>query len=147
MQDAITNEYNNADCIIMAAAVCDYRVKNYSSNKIKKENNETLTLELEKNPDILAQLCKTKSEQSGKSPIIVGFCAESENLLNNAKIKIEKKGCDFLVANDISRSDIGFNTDENEVYILDKSGKTTHIEKSSKYDIAYKIFEHINSVI
>jgi phosphopantothenoylcysteine decarboxylase / phosphopantothenate---cysteine ligase len=74
---------------------------------------------------------------------VVGFCAESENLLENAKIKIKTKGCDFLVANDISRSDIGFSSDYNEVYILDKSGNIEKIEKTSKKQIAKKFFEAI----
>ena len=72
-----------------------------------------------------------------------GFCAESENLLENAKAKIQKKGCDFLIANDISRKDIGFNTDENEVYIIDKSLNIKHIEKDTKENIAQRILEEI----
>lgn len=103
MQKAIGNEFKNANYIIMAAAVADYRVKNYSEQKMKKTSDDTLSLELVKNPDILKGLCEKKTSQ-----IVVGFCAESENLLQNAKEKIQKKGCDFLVANDISRSDIGF---------------------------------------
>ena len=74
---------------------------------------------------------------------IVGFCAESENLLENAKIKIQKKGCDYLVANDISRKDIGFASDMNEVYILDKNLKISHIERDTKLNIAKKILEKI----
>ena len=76
-------------------------------------------------------------------PIIVGFCAESENLLENAKTKIKNKGCDYIVANDISRKDIGFNSDENEVYIIDKNLNINHIEKDSKENIAFKILENI----
>ena len=74
---------------------------------------------------------------------IVGFCAESENLLENAKTKIQKKGCDYLVANDISRKDIGFSSDMNEVYILDKNLKISHIERDTKLNIAKKILEKI----
>ncbi|MBR1461240.1 hypothetical protein IJ596_06390 [bacterium] len=122
----------------MAAAVADYRVKNYSQQKMKKGEEDTITLELVKNPDILAELCKNKSHQ-----VVVGFCAESENLLENAKAKIEKKGCDFLIANDISRKDIGFGVDENEVSILDKNGGITKLEKASKGVIARKIWERV----
>ena len=138
MQNAIKEEYENADYIVMAAAVADYRVKNYSQQKMKKGEEDTITLELVKNPDILAELCKNKSHQ-----VVVGFCAESENLLENAKAKIEKKGCDFLIANDISRKDIGFGVDENEVSILDKNGGITKLEKASKGVIARKIWERV----
>lgn len=138
MQKAIGNEFKNANYIIMAAAVADYRVKNYSEQKMKKTSDDTLSLELVKNPDILKGLCEKKTSQ-----IVVGFCAESENLLQNAKEKIQKKGCDFLVANDISRSDIGFSSDENEVTVLDKSGGAKTFEKASKSVIAREILEYI----
>ena len=140
MQNAINEEFDTANYIIMAAAVADYRVKEFSEQKIKKENNDSITLELVKNPDILADLCKNKTSQT-----IVGFCAESENLMENAKTKIEKKGCDYLIANDISRSDIGFNSDENEVTILYNNGAIKKISKAPKNVIARKILECINA--
>ena len=136
MQNAINEEFDTANYIIMAAAVADYRVKEFSKQKIKKENNDSITLELVKNPDILADLCKNKTSQT-----IVGFCAESENLMENAKTKIEKKGCDYLVANDISRKDIGFNSEENEVTILSQDGAIKKISKAPKSVIARKIWE------
>jgi len=138
MQRALDVEFDSSDYIIMAAAVADYRVKNYSEQKIKKTSNEEMTLELVKNPDILKNLCNKKTHQC-----IVGFCAESENLIQNAKEKIQKKGCDYLVANDISRTDIGFSSDENEVTILDISGGMTKLEKASKKVIAREILEYI----
>ena len=89
-------------------------------------------------------LCGNNLTETPKhAPIIVGFCAESENLIQNAKSKIEKKGCDYLIANDISRKDIGFNSDENEVYILNKQLEITKIEKASKENIARQILEKI----
>ena len=139
MEEAVKDEFDTADYIIMAAAVADYKVKEYSQQKIKK-GEDTITLELVKNPDILAELCQNKTSQ-----IIVGFCAESENLIENAKAKILKKGCDYLVANDISRKDIGFNSDENEVTILDKNINITKLEKASKSVIARKILEWIST--
>ena len=72
---------------------------------------------------------------------VIGFCAESDNLLENAKTKIVKKGCDFLVENYISRKDIGFSGDYNEVYVLDKSLNITKIEKNTKENIAIQIME------
>jgi phosphopantothenoylcysteine decarboxylase/phosphopantothenate--cysteine ligase len=146
MKNAVNNEFNDSDIIIMAAAVADYRVKNYSEQKMKKNSEETITIELTKNPDILQGLCEQKKshlEQNMKTPTIVGFCAESENLLENAKSKIDKKGCDYLIANDISRKDIGFSSEDNEVIILDKSKDLTKIEKASKSIIARKILEKI----
>ncbi len=142
MEKAVKENFANTDCVIMAAAVSDYRVKEYSEQKIKKTSDETLNLELVKNPDILKEICNMKSASQDK-PIIVGFCAESENLLDNAKIKIKTKGCDYLVANDISRRDIGFNSDENEVYILDKNLKIKKLNKDSKQNIAKQILEEI----
>ncbi len=139
MQNALNTEFKNSNIVIMAAAVADYRVKNYSEQKMKKNDNETLTLELVKNPDILKSLCKQKTNQ-----IIVGFCAESENLLDNAKEKIAKKGCDYLVANDISRKDIGFEVNENEVTILTRNGIVKKLDKASKQIIARQILEYIN---
>jgi phosphopantothenoylcysteine decarboxylase/phosphopantothenate--cysteine ligase len=148
MQNAVNSEFDNSDIIIMAAAVADYRVKNYSEQKMKKNSDDTITLELTKNPDILQNLCQqkiSKIEQGLNVPIIVGFCAESEHLLENAKIKIKKKGCDYLIANDISRKDIGFSSEDNEVIILDKNENLTKIEKSPKTVIARKILEEITS--
>ena len=127
------------DSIFMAAAVSDYRVKEKSTQKIKKGNSEGLTLELVQNPDILKYLCENKKQ----GQIVVGFCAESENLIENAQIKIEKKGCDFLVANDISRKDIGFGSDENEVYLFDKNKDKIKIKKAPKKLVAQKIMEYV----
>ena len=138
MQNAVNSEFGNADCVIMAAAVADYRAKNISEQKMKKTSDDEITIELVKNPDILKTLCEKKTSQT-----IIGFCAESENLTENAKEKLAKKGCDYLVANDISRSDIGFSSDYNEVTIFDKTGSVTKLEKAAKTDIARQIFEVI----
>ena len=153
MEKAVKENFAEQDCVIMASAVADYRVKNYSEQKIKKGVNEgkddELTLKLVKNPDILKEICAERNASNSRSagvrvkPIIAGFCAESENLIENAKIKIQNKGCDFLIANDISRKDIGFNSDENEVYILDKNLNIKHIEKDTKQNIAKRILEEI----
>ena len=140
MEKAVKANLQDQDCVIMAAAVADYRIKEYSEQKMKKTAgvNDNLTLELIQNPDILKEISAMDSKAK-----IVGFCAESENLLDNAKEKIQKKGCDYLVANDISRKDIGFSSNMNEVYILDKSLKISHIERDTKLNIAKKILEKI----
>ena len=138
MEKAVKENIADQDCVIMTAAVADYRVKDPAEQKIKKESTDNLTLELVKNPDILKEISKME-----RKAIIVGFCAESENLIENAKVKIQNKGCDYLVANDISRKDIGFNSNENEVYILDKNLNIQHIEKDSKINIAKQILERV----
>jgi len=138
MEKVVKSNLVEQDCVIMAAAVADYRVENYSEQKIKKGCDDNLTLKLTKNPDILKEISAMDTKAK-----IVGFCAESENLLENAKIKIQNKGCDLLVANDISRKDIGFSSDLNEVYILDKNLKISHIERDTKLNIAKKILEKI----
>lgn len=138
LKKVVFDEYKNQDCVIMAAAVADYKVKNYSEQKIKKSNEEEINLTLVPNPDILKEVCRQNDK-----PIVVGFCAESENLIENAKNKIKNKGCDYLVANDISRKDIGFSADFNEVYILDKNLNISHIERDTKINIAKKILEKI----
>lgn len=138
MKLAVEKEFDNADCVIMSAAVADYRVKEVASQKMKKTDEDEITLTLVKNPDILKEISAKKDEQ-----IVVGFCAESENLIENAKEKIAKKGCDYLIANDISRKDIGFSSDYNEVTILDKNGGMKKLKRADKMTIAYKIFEEI----
>ena len=142
MESVVKTNLLEQDCVIMAAAVADYRIANYSEQKMKKGanniNGNNLILELTQNPDILKEISAMDSKAK-----IVGFCAESENLLENAKIKIQKKGCDLLVANDISRKDIGFSSDLNEVYILDKNLKISHIERDTKLNIAKQILEKI----
>ncbi len=138
MKNAVEKEFNNADCVIMAAAVADYRVKETASQKIKKTDEDEINITLVKNPDILKEISAKKQGQ-----IVIGFCAESENLIENAKEKIAKKGCDYLIANDISRKDIGFSSDYNEVTILDKNGGMKKLERADKMTIAHQIFEEI----
>lgn len=138
MYDAVKSEFENAYSLIMAAAVSDYRVKNKSEHKIKK-NGGSLTLELVENPDILKEMAAIKKDNQ----VVVGFCAESQNLLENAKEKIAKKNCDFICANDISLKETGFSSDYNELYVIDKNYEIFHIEKTDKKTAAKKIIERI----
>lgn len=140
MKETLEKEFVDADCLIMAAAVADYRAKEIAENKMKKTSNDEISIDLVKNPDILKEICLGKKDNQ----IVVGFCAESENVLEFAKEKIKQKGCDFLVANDISRTDIGFSSDYNEVYILDKSGSVEKIDRAPKTKIAEKILELVS---
>lgn len=138
MRDVVDKEFQDAYSLIMAAAVSDYRVKNKSEQKIKKDGNG-LTIELVENPDILKEMSKIKKENQ----IVVGFCAESQNLIDNAKEKIQKKGCDYICANDISKKDIGFSSNYNELYIINKDKDVFHIEKTDKQSAAQIILERI----
>ena len=138
MYDNVNSEFLNADTLIMAAAVSDYRVKNKSSQKIKKDGH-SLILELIENPDIL----KSVSEKKRQNQVVIGFCAESENLIENAKIKIKNKGCDYILANDISRKDTGFSSDYNELFIIDKNMNIEKIDKTDKKTLAKIILERI----
>ena len=141
MLEAVKEEFlnKNADILIMTAAVADYRPETTEQLKVKKENTDELTLKLVKNPDILSEMCKLKKEGMQ----IVGFCAETNDLIENAKAKIKRKGCDWLVANDVSRKDTGFSSDFNEVYVLDKNLNIVKIDKDTKENIASKILEQI----
>ncbi len=154
MKKAVEKEFDTSDCIIMAAAVADYRAKNPAANKIKKTETESLTVEFVKNPDILQSLCELKRHvlchagnspgaSSGSRPVLVGFCAESEHLIENAQEKITRKGCDYLIANDISRKDIGFSSEYNEVTILKKDGTVRFLPKAGKREIAGEILKEI----
>lgn len=138
MQKAIDKEFKTANYVVMAAAVADYKIKEKSTKKLKKTSADEITLTLTKNPDILKNLCNKKTKQT-----IVGFCAESENLEKNALQKIKNKGCDYLVANDISRNDIGFNSDYNEVMIFSKNGNVKKLQKAKKTEIAKSILDTI----
>ena len=138
MYDKVNEEFKDAYTLIMAAAVSDYRVKNKSEQKIKKDGNP-LIIELVENPDILKEMSKIKRNDQ----IVVGFCAESQNLMEFAKQKISKKKCDYICANDISKKDIGFSSNDNELYIIDKEMNVCHFEKADKQIIAMKILEKI----
>lgn len=138
MYNAVKSEFVNADILAMAAAVSDYRVKNKIGGKIKK-TGAGLTLELIENPDILREMCAIKKSNQ----TVIGFCAESENLIENAKEKIKNKGCDYICANDVSQKDIGFSSNFNELYIINKENKIYHIDKTDKNKAAYEIWEYI----
>ena len=137
MFNAIKNEFKDADIVIKSAAVADYKAKNYSNEKIKKTGDD-LNLIFERDRDILKTLGDMKENQ-----ILVGFAAESSNLKENAKGKLERKTLDYIVANDISKSETGFASDENKVTIISKSGEEVSLEKMSKREVAKNIFDII----
>ena len=134
---AIKDRYDYADIVIKAAAVADYKAKEYSDQKIKKGDGD-LVITMERDRDILKTLGDNK-----KSQILVGFAAESENVLENAQKKLHKKNLDLIVANDISQEETGFQSDDNKVVILLKNGDAIHLDKMSKREVAKNIFDCI----
>lgn len=139
MYEAVSERIEDVDAAIFCAAVSDYRVAKVEDQKIKKMGN-CLTLELEETKDILGSARKI----FGFNGILIGFAAETENIETNAREKLERKGCDILVANDVSRQDIGFDQENNEVRLFFKDGRNSmEIALQSKRAIGERIIELI----
>jgi len=138
MKAAVTKATAKADALIMAAAVSDYQPKQVAKSKIKKDSG-TLTLELVRTPDILA-------EASGKF-IKVGFAAESDDVVANARKKLEKKNLDLIVANDITDPQSGFEVDTNKVILIGRDGKAEKLPLLTKREVADKILDRIASLL
>lgn len=139
MFEAVNKLKDDMDSIIMCAAVSDFKVKNKYKQKIKKENFTNMNLELELNIDILKFLGNIENRKFK----LIGFAAESENILENAKNKIKNKNLDYIILNDISKKEIGFNSDYNEVYIIDKNLEILKLNYDNKKNIAMKIADTI----
>lgn len=140
MKEAVDSRYDDLDVVIMAAAVADFRVVNAQGHKIKKM--ESMTLELVKNPDILQGLGQRKGRQ-----ILVGFAAETQNVVDYGRQKIAKKNLDMLVANDVSQSNAGFNVDTNEGYLLYPNQEARVLPNMSKQAMARIILEAIGELV
>lgn len=139
LAQAMTSHYDQMDYVVMAAAVSDYRVKQPHDQKIKKVAGQTdWQLDLVANPDILAQLGQTKRQQ-----VLIGFAAETQNLLEHARAKLSKKGADWLIANDVSNPAIGFNSDKNQVYVLGAQGQEVLLPQQSKTSLALAAWQVI----
>jgi len=138
MRTAVLDRWEQASFIIMAAAVADYHIKNISPEKIKRK--AALELQLEPNPDILADLGSLRHATGKRSPVLIGFAAETENLLENARSKLTTKRVDAIVVNDVARSGIGFDADRNEVTIVTPT-EVIALPEASKLEIAQKILE------
>ena len=139
LAQAMTAHYDQMDYVVMAAAVSDYRVKQPHDQKIKKVAGQTdWQLDLVQNPAILAQLGQTKRQQ-----VLIGFAAETQNLLEHARAKLSKKGADWLIANDVSNPAIGFNSDKNQVYVLGAQGQEVLLPQQSKTSLALAAWQVI----
>jgi len=136
MHEAVIANIHDQDLFISCAAVADYRPTKVNPNKIKKTSNQK-TIELVANKDILSDVCQLKDK-----PICIGFAAETENYLNNANQKLKNKNCDAIILNDVSNSEIGLKSDDNEVYFITGNG-SEKINKNSKQIVAEKIVKKI----
>lgn len=137
MQQCMNEQYDDADIVIMSAAVADYRPTEIQNQKIKKSETN-LTLELTKNPDILKELGQKKKNQ-----ILVGFALETNNEVQFAQSKLQNKNLDFIVLNSLNDKEAGFKKDTNKITILDKSGKIRAFEPKSKQEVAKDILNFI----
>ncbi len=139
MHKAVMKELQNATVFIGSAAVADYRPSNAADAKIKKEGKETMTLELTKTPDILADVSSNRTN----GLLVVGFAAETNDVVGYARSKMEKKGLDLVVANDITAKGAGFNTDTNIATILTRSGSEIELPLMSKREMADRILDEV----
>ena len=138
MREAVMKAVRRAEALIMAAAVSDYRINGPSDQKIKREHGKII-LELVPTADILSGVPDTI--------IKIGFAAESENLVINAKIKLERKRLDMIVANDITDAESGFDVDTNRVTLIDKTGKVEQLPLMSKREVAEIILDRVAEIL
>jgi phosphopantothenoylcysteine decarboxylase/phosphopantothenate--cysteine ligase len=139
MHAAVMNQINNQNIFIAAAAVADYRVENNSSTKIKKEDQSTITLKLIRNPDILFDVAALDNP-----PTTIGFAAETDLVLENAKSKLARKNIDMIAANLVD-NDHGFYKDTNALTIITKNGDTTELDLKDKKELAYELLQCVTN--
>ncbi len=144
MRDAVLASFDDSTIVVKAAAVADFRPVNTSDRKIKKEQmaeGESMTLELVQNPDILQEISAKKGERT-----VVGFAAESHDVVAASQRKLARKGCDLIVANDISRTDAGFEVDENAVLFVWPNGEVEELPLLPKAGVAAQLFDRIEKL-
>jgi phosphopantothenoylcysteine decarboxylase/phosphopantothenate--cysteine ligase len=144
MRSAVLSRVAEANIVVMAAAVADYRAATVETQKIKRggaSGSERMTLALEPTPDILAELGRAKGPR-----ILVGFAAETERIAENARAKLERKGADIIVANDVTAEGAGFDTDTNVVTLFLRDGREIPLPKLSKFEVANRIFDQILAI-
>jgi phosphopantothenoylcysteine decarboxylase/phosphopantothenate--cysteine ligase len=146
MHRAVFEALPGAGVVVMAAAVADFRPEQRASRKIKKEDlpeGAGLTLELVRNPDILAQVC---AERAAGGPVVVGFAAESHDVVDAARRKLARKGCDLIVANDVSREGSGFDSDSNAVWFVWPGGDVEELPLQSKRAVAGRLLDRVEKL-
>jgi phosphopantothenoylcysteine decarboxylase/phosphopantothenate--cysteine ligase len=145
MRDAVMAALPGADVVVKAAAVADFRPAAVHEHKLKKETlaeGEGLQLELVRNPDILAEVAAQSAQR-----VVVGFAAESEDVIPAAQRKLARKGCDLIVANDVSRSDAGFDVDHNAVSFVWPGGEVEELPLLPKSEVAVQLFDRIEKLL
>ena len=140
MRKSVLDNFEHADILVMAAAVGDFKPRKIEKNKIKRKG--ILRVNLEPTDDILEKLGKIKNNK-----IIVGFAAETNNLIKNAKLKLKKKNLDLIVVNDVTQSGAGFESETNIVKIIDKSNNVEKLPKRTKEEVAHKIWDRIVEIL
>jgi phosphopantothenoylcysteine decarboxylase/phosphopantothenate--cysteine ligase len=140
MRRAVLDRVRDANIVIMAAAVADYRAATSHDKKMKREGS--ITLDLEPTPDILAELGRAQHGAHNRR-ILVGFAAETDRVAENARGKLERKGADMIVANDVTQEGAGFDTDTNIVTMYLRDGREIALPKMSKFDVANRILDQV----
>lgn len=153
MEKAVLGAFDTADAVVMASAVCDFRPAKYEKDKIKRRGRK-IDLTFVEAPDILAELGKLRGKQQGKQQgrqlgkqVLVGFAAETKDLLANAKTKLKEKNLDMVFANDVTAADAGFEVDTNKGFLVDRSGGVTDIPTASKREVAEIIVDHLAALM
>ncbi len=141
MMDAVLVETEQADLLIMAAAVADYRPAHSANQKIKKDRDQDLVLKLERTEDILLGVAARKQKTGGGPGFVIGFAAETEDLLKNAQTKLKKKDLDMIAANDVSRKDTGIGVDHNQVVLIWRDGRKRDLGTHPKTEIGSALIE------
>jgi phosphopantothenoylcysteine decarboxylase/phosphopantothenate--cysteine ligase len=143
MRETVLEMLDPSDVVVLAAAVADYSLPNPSERKLKRAEGSNLVLELTANPDLSREVGLRKEDRT-----VVTFAAETEDLIENARGKLERKGCDLVVANDVSRADIGFGTERNEVEIIGPDPQEViHVPSASKNEVAGRILDRIREIL
>jgi len=143
MRDAVMEHYKHCTIIIKAAAVADFKCSIESCHKIKKKGDDAvMTLELTKNPDIIGELGMIKEHR-----ILIGFAAETENIIDHAAAKLKKKNLDLIIANDVAKDGIGFGSDNNEVTIIETTGRAKQVPILAKEEIASIILDSVKKIM
>lgn len=147
MDVAVRGAAEHADAVIMAAAVADFRPQRKVRHKLKKADISTdQGLRLSRNPDILAQLGHGRQERGTRRPLLVGFAAETNDLMEHARAKLRKKACDLIVANDVSLEDAGFGTDTNRVHLVTKD-RVDSLALATKDVVAHRVLDRVVAML
>ncbi len=145
MREATSARAPDSDVVVMAAAIADFRMQHVASGKLKKEDlGETPRLDLKRNPDVLAELGRRRF--TGRRPILVGFAAETVDLEKGARAKLVTKGCDLVVANDVSARDAGFEVDTNRVTLFGPGDAAIQLPLASKDEIAHRVLDRVQEL-